>query len=271
MGANAWLRAGAWVWMLAMLAGSEVPQNADEQKAKQLWEKAIAAKAGRESLHRVQNVLISSRAPHRGERPGFEGLYNHWEELYVLPDKFWFWHDDRPSKFGLRAEVFDGTSHWLVYENDPESPRKLGLTTNEKFFLVRAQVFFLMETRWIKPTPVKTRAGRLGLKEVDILQAIVDGYRVIFYLDRNTHLPIKASILSPTADENDEELIDIFSAVFDDYMDVNGVKLPQKVAWGRWLTYSYQINVDYERSLFEGVPRLENGPEAWSRTSKNRP
>ena len=243
------------------------PQENNEQKARQLWELAITAKGGRERLQRVDNLLISSHAARPLDRPGFEGLGTHHEELYVFPEKFWWWRDDRPSKFGLSAEVFDGATHWLVKEDDPESPRRLGLTTNEKEFSVRAQVFFLMETPWVKPVPVKARTEWLGLKRVDVVHTLANGYKVIFYLDRKTHLPVKASILSLNADENDEEMVDLFAVFFDDYREVQGLQMPHKVGWGsspRHL-YSFRMNVDYDEAIFAGPPKLEAGPEAWRR------
>jgi len=58
------------------------------ERAKELWEMAIAAKGGREKLHQVGNLVFA----------GEGGTLVH---FWVFPDKYFSWVDTRPSVFGL--------------------------------------------------------------------------------------------------------------------------------------------------------------------------
>ena len=245
----------------------------DKRAAQELWEKAIVAKGGRQRLHQVESLLISSRAPHRWDRPGFEGMDSHHEELYVFPNKFWGWFDDRPSRFGLSAGAFNGQTNWLVREGDPESPRRVGPSENAVFFPLRAQTYFLMETRWVRPLPLKVKPGHVGGGKVDVLCAALDRYKVIYYLDRKTHLPVKALLLTSDLDQDDEDTVDAFAAVLAEYTNVQGIQMPLKAGWGPSadLNFSFQINVDYDPTIFETPPKLEAGPEAWKRGKRASP
>lgn len=250
-------------------SGNQMDED-NRRRAAELWEKAVAAKGGRERLHQVRTLVISSTNPsRRGERTKFAGLHKRTEQVYALPDKYWWWDDSRPGVFGLSAEMYNGEEYWLVRDGDPESPQKVPLTElsleTRRFFLRRAQAYFLLETAWFQPVPVGVKSGWVGLKRVDIVHARIGEGKLVFYLDRKTHLPVMAALLSPRADENDPEWIDLYAARFDDYHEVDGVQMPRKVGWGPrgFDNYRFLINVDVDAQIFEQPPRLEDGPEAW--------
>src|SRR5947208_11086898 len=69
-----------------------------QARARELWERAITAKGGRERLYAVNNLQISIRDSvwQKGKRaPYIE------EDLYVSPNKSWEWNDQRETIFGF--------------------------------------------------------------------------------------------------------------------------------------------------------------------------
>ncbi|MER3453502.1 MAG: hypothetical protein C4344_07780 [Acidimicrobiia bacterium] len=95
---------------------------------------------------------------------------------------------------------------------------------------------------------------------MDIVQTVVDGERVDFYLDRESHLPLKISF--PAADERGT-----YYVTFSDYREVDGIQMPRRVSYmgGGWILTNYQLNVAYDEAIFERPPSIEAGPEAWHR------
>ena len=57
--------------------------------------------------------------------------------------------------------------------------------------LKRVQFTLLLMTRWLEPDPLRARKARLGLKRVDVVETDADGRRVDYYLDPESHLPVK--------------------------------------------------------------------------------
>jgi hypothetical protein len=112
---------------------------------------------------------------------------------------------------------------YLTYADDPESPRKLGSDALEsaRANIIKAQLYFLLETQWVKPVPIGvTSGGRVGRRTVDIVQTLVDGKRVDFYLDRESHLPLKVAFI------NERDGRSYYWIMFSDYAPVNGIQMP---------------------------------------------
>lgn len=89
----------------------------------------------------------------------------------------------------------------ICYEarhDDSEPPKKMDeqWRDNVAILLRKAQLLYLLETRWLKPLPSSVTHGHVGRRTVDVLQTLVDGERVNFYLDRETHLPLKVAYVS---------------------------------------------------------------------------
>lgn len=63
-----------------------VPHNQTQAKALELWEQAISAKGGRELLHSVHNLAVSSEAAYLTKTRKRNQVRR--EYLFVLPNKY---------------------------------------------------------------------------------------------------------------------------------------------------------------------------------------
>jgi hypothetical protein len=257
-------------------------QREGSVRARQLWEEAIAAKGGRDRLYAVRSFVVSSISKYHHAPRGIPG--DHTESLFVLPDKWWEWVDHRPGSFGLWIFTFDFGKP-VGWDVGSDAPRARKMTTsrdvpraddpyqiydpsagvqflnNKKKFAER-QILYLMETRNIRPTPVNVRTASLGSTKLDVVEARVDDEKVEFYLDQHTHLAARVAFTTKT------EYGDYVEAIrLDDYREVAGIQMPHKVRWGddEENRTSYQINVDYDESIFERPPTIDMGPEAWKK------
>jgi hypothetical protein len=274
-----------FIWLLGSSNTRQVYSQADEaKKAKELWEKAITAKGGRERLYSICNVVISSKMKYQKlSSQVTDG--NHIESLYVLPNKWWQWVDDRPGDFGLFISTYDFDSQigWEISDKFPNvksfklsSTLDSGGSSKSKSdyarFLVRKeqfverQIIYLMETKWLQPTVVTSRTENLNFKTYDVIATTLDNLsrkvRVDFYLDQKTHLP-EQLVFRTWIESVGRDYVEVWT--LGDYIDVKGIKLPKKASIGsnEKNETTYQINVAYDKSIFERPPTLDMGSEAW--------
>jgi hypothetical protein len=241
-----------------------MPTNqSTQEQARVLWEQAIAAKGGREKLYGVKNMAISSRAEygtHLGKRNSIQQ-----EELFVFPHKMWTWNDMRPDVFGLRVEMYnyEARTFYILVPDDPD--KKTRQVANHKRWedstLLNTQLFYFMETKWVQPMPIAVYEGEIRKQAVDIVQTQVNGKRVDFALDPVTHLPVRFVVYGIVGGA----LIPIVVADLADYVEVSGIKVPQKATPENGSTFNskIQINVDYNEIIFVRPTTIEAGPEAW--------
>jgi hypothetical protein len=121
------------------------------------------------------------------------------EELYVFPDMLWSWTDYRPAVFGLLVRMYnyDTKTKYIITDGEPNHPAE-PFTENElagRGFPI-TQLMYLMESKWLKPKPVKVTTERIGFRVVDVVQTEVDGLRYDFAIERKTHLPIRFTFYS---------------------------------------------------------------------------
>ncbi|CDM67172.1 hypothetical protein [Pyrinomonas methylaliphatogenes] len=246
-------------------------QGGSQREAERLWEQAISAKGGRTRLHQVRNLVVSSRATYRLSL--FKRGQLHYEEFYVFPSKMWAWYDDRPSVLGLYLRMFNFDDSLFYETQEGSPPKKLSERNDGRFFLLRAQLVYLMETRWVKPIVVGMTRGHVGHQDVDIIQTLVNERRIDFALDRESHLPVKISIYPSETDVQaakrsggvDAPDVPINSVLLSDYIEVDGIKMPRVVNFDRTIDVrtSYLFNVTYDERIFKQPPSIEAGPEAW--------
>ncbi|HEY0005398.1 MAG TPA: hypothetical protein VGB17_11365 [Pyrinomonadaceae bacterium] len=248
--------------------GKNVPDDKSRLKAQRLWEQAIAAKGGRERLYAVSNFVVSSKSSF-GLSPRPDVMAGVKEEnLYVLPGKWWSFSDYRPGKMGYSIDVldFERSTWWHTSPGKkvPLSPRpevRQDVFNNFKERFRQAQFIYLMETQWVKPTIVGARTEREGLRKMDVVETLIDGVRVDFYLDRQTHLPRKIATDFPgvrTGGKMD------YTCRLDDYVEINGLRMPQKVdCLDKNNRTAYQFNVPYNAAIFEHPPTPDMSAEAW--------
>jgi hypothetical protein len=246
------------LFILLLPAAARASQDSqDTRRAEALWEQAVAAKGGREQLYKVNSLLISYRDTVRN----FLGVVVHrgdFEALHVFPDKTWSWDDALPPPFSLTVSWLDASRNrrCVLYKGAaalncdaavrPGSPADEGL--------VQTQYLYLLETRWVKPTPVGVTEGRLGLNKVDVLRTRFREKRIDYFLDRKTHLPLRVSVFHGTSERA------TLSLDFSEYATVGGVMMPGIQHKGH---INFQINPPYDESVFTRPPSLEAGPHAW--------
>jgi len=236
------------------------PSEQERQlEAEQVWACAITAKGGRERLHAVRNVLISSSGMYTTSRGKKNRIRQ--EELYVFPSKFWAWSDYRPDVFGLRVEMvnFDLKRHYIVTPDDPKDEgRGMPSLGNQ---IMDGQLYYLFETEWLKPTLLKATIGVAGTRPADIVETRVHDGRTDFVFDRNSHLLVQMRTYhSRGGKEIPDDVIDL-----SDYIEVEGLQVPTKVTYEGGVEYlqTFQFNVDYNENIFLTPPLIDAGPEAW--------
>jgi hypothetical protein len=244
---------------------SSATVQSNEQEARKQWEQAIAAKGGREKLCGVNNIAISSRAvygTHLGKRNSIRQ-----EELFVFPYKMWTWNDMRPDVFGLRVEMYnyEARTFYILVPEDPdkETRRVADYKKWEDSTLLNTQLFYFMETKWVKPVPVAVHRGEVRKRAVEIVQTQVNGHRVDFALDPQTHLPVRITSYNKLITGG--EGFTISNVDISEYVEVNGIKVPLKATPENGSTFNskVQINVGYNEEIFVKPTTIEAGPEAW--------
>lgn len=229
-----------------------------ERQARELWEKAIAAKGGREELRKVSSLYIVRIQP-AGDRE-----YN----FYAFPD-YWFDYGFGGHREDIAKTVHNGqkkVTWWLPPKGEPAIPRT-SIDEDMSASMV-AQFTYLMVTRWLEPTPFRVRKEWLGLKRVSVVEVDANGWRVDYYLDPTTYLPTKVLASDGEIQRAKGERGKVVE--FKDYVTVAGIKLPQKVIQ-RWLsspqkwqeTVSYEINSSFDPHFFERPPNNRTTPESW--------
>ena len=125
--------------------------------------------------------------------------------------------------------------------------------------LEEAQLFYLLETRWVKPTPVSVSKGEVRGRRADVVRTILGDRTVDFYLDRETRLPLRVALISRL----DGKVYQY--KTFSEYADVGGIQVPLVVRLdgGGKLPTSFQFNVEYDRRIFEEPPSALAASDAW--------
>lgn len=245
--------------LTAGASGQQPEQSGDstEKRAKELWESAISAKGGRERLNKVQNLLVTYGGKHKTVR------------LYVFPNKYWDWNDNRPSPLGLSVVLYNlDKGFGYIIMGDSRLPRKEdNYWLNGRDMLLEEQLAYLMETQWVRPVPIKASEGTLNGKPVDVVYARLEVWTIKYMLDKTTHLPMKFDWYGQPEHEG------LLPIDLVDYFEVDGIKFPRTVRYGpktAFFAQSYLVNVDYDKRLFDQPPSIEDGPDAWRAREKQR-
>ena len=247
------------VLILSQVTSAQPKQQ--EPTADSVWEAAMAAKGGRERLHTVKSLYAMRSLPENDRDYDF----------YVFPSYSYVY-----SYGGRREDVAKviwndklNCSWWLSPSGKPAQLIKD--EEDDRRGMVEAQLLYLMETRWLKPTILKTEKMRVGFSKVDVVDVEAQGYQARFYLDGKTHLPYK--VFFP------DKRILVEGAVGEilqlaDYTSVDGIMMPAKithsfvVAPGRWKEeVKYEINPPYKEEFFYHPPTLRTQPESWRLTN----
>jgi len=237
---------------LAVCGPRAEAREGSRAEAERIWESAVAAKGGRERLHAVHSILDTTAW----------GKYR-LVSLYAFPGRFWR-YDQEPEPFGLSAEMINAERGvgYVANSDDPKSPHGLGgdFPASARYVNNTEQMYYLLETRWLKPQPFEASAGEVGGRRADVVRARVAGREAVFFFDRKTHLTLKVVFPSTNGEGP--------GVWFKDYAEVDGVMLPTKVSYHRnnkYLACSFLLNPNFDERVFERVPTIEAGPDAWRR------
>lgn len=222
-------------------------KNMEQKKAEEIWEMAVQAKGGCQNIQSVKNLLISEK----------DSVF-----LIVLPGKAWGW-DRSPKPLGLWVSTYNLEKNLEYTVNEYSKKVDTTITGRGLFFIRRQQLFYLLETEWVKPVPILTKKDRFENKKVDVVQTRVPGERdrVDFYFDEKTHLLVKVAFVDGVKGE-------AYSwEAFYDYLTVDGIQVPSRSRsqGSRKTRMNIEFNVEYDESIFERPPSIEEGPNAWQK------
>lgn len=245
------------------------PMSAKESlgpRADELWERAIAAKGGRERLLSIQNVVEII------EYTFWVWFFERRTELHmkflVLPNKHWGWYDWRPGALGLHAIVFNGEEGicWEINSHYSDSAQRKDCTPlplSDEYY----QLAYLMETRWVGPEPLRAWTDKLEGRRVYGLRVRAAPFEAEYYLDPKTYLVRRAAIYD-TRQSSDKPF---YTADLFNYVAVDGIQMPTKVSieGSRKYPRRWEFNVDYDPEAFRRPPSVEAGPYAWKPKSED--
>jgi hypothetical protein len=183
-------RSACWVivWVpLACLQAQEA--EADAAEASRIWEQMIDAKGGRTQLYQIKTMVQQTHQWLQFGNPKFKDGDNHIVRVFAFPDHEWDW-SIAPLFGGVvrTADLVQGAGYIGYPNNDI---RKNSHLMREKELLRDAQLVYFNETSWLKPNPVRVLLKKNILKDVEAIEANVNGERVDFWIDRENHLPVK--------------------------------------------------------------------------------
>lgn len=203
--------------------------DVNRARARQLWEEALQAKGGRDRLHSVQSFLITGEI-HVDAVSGSHMTEVQW--LHALPGKAWLYEYTPEFKVYLDATVINIERNLCMKTLSPAKgdvpSLSLCLPTTYAERLIQNPSIYLMETKWIRPEPIRTYEGRRGLKRVDVVETAVGNLRVDFYLDRKTRLPVKL-VTDEYGGINEETQAMGLTVYFDNYVAIDGIQMPTRV------------------------------------------
>ena len=245
----------------ASTLADDKPVDANRERAEMLWEEAIQAKGGRTRLHSIESFVISSTIDVNAPAQRVDVIAEH---LYAMPGKAWIWEYTADFDTSLEATVINMERNLCMVTLAPVGamhsvpPLSFCVPTIWSQRLVQDPVIYLMETNWVRPTPVSTRTEGKGKKQQDVIQTQVGQLRVDFYLDGKTHLPAKLItdeyFGDPGLTAHMGQMI-----TFEDYADVDGIQMPRRVTreplGSGFLRRDterakYRFNVAYKEEIF---------------------
>lgn len=255
------LVANSPLMVIASLGSKRPSPEGTQAQARQLWEQTIAAKGGRERLSSVTGMYMAVDQG-QGDRA--------WN-FFLFPDRY-FHYSYGAKREDTVIKIFNGKLNlvWWQPNTSPAQLRHLKAGDEDDSLIREAQFVLLLETKWLKPTPLRVRNDWLGLKRVNVIETDTAGWRVDYFLDPKTHLPVRItygySLTERARGEMNHEV------GLEDYVEIDGVMMPHRLTqsltfngakrgWQEQATY--ELNPDYDEQIFEKAPTPKMVPQAW--------
>jgi len=258
------------------IAGARSP-HVDHQAAEALWEQAVAAKGGRERLAAIQSFAIQERTEFGRLMLRDVAAGKVSQVVCVLPDGWWEFLDYRPGKMGysvLAANAQTGLG-WSTH-GGPAGPL-LRRYTGLAYRVRQLQYVYFLETRAVRPTPIRASTVKRGFATVDRVETMLEDDLVVFDLDVKTHLPIRIETsrknsLPPPRPGMTPPGAMRFVFELDRYSEVAGIQVPGRVKLGGDAADArVEINPEYDASIFTTPPSPDSTIDSWrGRTADRR-
>lgn len=256
----------AVVFICLLTAGAGIAPGQDRQaqegrEAQRLWEEAVKAKGGREKLHGVSSLYVAT------EQPEGDLVY----EFFVFPGRAYTYLYGAKRKDTV-VDIYNGEAGVSWWQPRPHPAQLIRLKPGHEndMAIRRAQFTLLLTTRWLEPKPLRARKAWLGLKRVDVVETDAGGWRVDYYLDPKSRLPVK--VVSATSAVSRAEGLMNYEVSLGDYEEIDGIQMPRKITHKQIFSYTqkwderisrYEFNPGFDEKVFERAPSAETGPEAW--------
>lgn len=268
--------------VITLASGKPQQDNQSQQEVERLWEQTIAAKGGRERLHAIHNMVISTGGSYKPlkfkikpegtvtSRSGSRISISR-EELYVFPSKLWRWDDYRPAVFGLWVEMynFETKKQQVITDGDPNHP-PAAISDDDlhsREFLLITQFIYLLESKWVRPRLLNVTAERIGSRIFDVIQTEAEWMHVDFAIDRGTHLPIRITTYNKFKGKVYPNVLKL-----SDDANIDGIEVPLtlEMSDGHKEKSIVKFNVEYKEEIFTKPLSIEAGPEAWMKSGNLR-
>jgi len=228
------------------LSQPKLPTPEEKREAEKAWEALIRTKGGREKLYSITNMLTE---------------YANMTTLYGFPNSEWYFAYNIDGKTPSLV-IADGSKSIQYYC----SPKGLASIAYENLTgaFDTEQLTFLLETKWYKPEVLRVIREKEGRKEIDVIETIIGKQRVDFVYESEELLVSEVRFYYKG---------NIWRKYrFSDYTDIDGIKMPTKIAYGfdvekyAHLNHSipimFMLNVDYDPEIFT-KPQRATTPDAW--------
>ena len=233
--------------------------QSEKREAEKAWEALIKTKGGREKLHCTKNML-------REMRLGNNGFSSVW--LLVFP--YYAWHFAFDFTGEPSVDTWNGKKsiNQFVTGNHPISTEKR-LDESESNAYSLERIIYLLETKWDKPELLRVKRIKQGKKMFDVIEASVKNQRIDFIYEQEEMLVQEIDIYYKGIVQTKYSFLD--------YIDVDGIKMPQKQGLKtskyeanekfRYDPVRFSFNVEYDPQIFES-PKATT-PDAWKPKPKN--
>lgn len=221
-----------------------------------IWEKMVVAKGGREALHSIQSIVLSS------ETRGWHGLRQHRRSetlVFIGPGRWWSWAKGMGRVFGTVVIRYDSGRGFQEFTSDRSmgSGYKRPSPPEESIAGVGTTLLsYLLETRWMKPAPVNCAVSD---GQVSVRARWLDR-ELEFFADDKSYL-VREVIWRGKYRST--------TLVFRDYRLVSGLQLPRRQVnmdepgWKPQAELVFEVNPKIDPAIFNSPINARKGREQW--------
>jgi hypothetical protein len=225
-------------------------------RATEIWEKAIAAKGGKEQLQKISNFLVVQRQVKGKRLPVYV-------DLCIFPDRYWAWRN-YGGVLGKNVLVRDSTGIIEARDNQSGSRVLWFPPADSMGEEIKAQALFLMETKWFHPKILGLSEERLARETFDVVTVDAGRDLVKYYIDRKTSMVRRVSPAERYGN------VVIIAEDMLNYQPLKGIMMPSRMSSPEGGTYDleFAFDVEYDPLIFKRKPSIEDGPDGWKPVKK---